>query len=921
MKTTIKEEASKTPDPERALRNLERLIDISPSFIELPAEEIGFIAVLFSISQFLADYCTTYPDLLYQELKNISRPISKDEVLSLGGSGTKTEVMKFLRDLRKRFYLRLTLRYIAGLTDIEGSMNELTLLAEAIIQIALEQSIHLMREKYGDIEDSKISIIALGKLGASELNYSSDIDIISVYRSDDSYTSGILLPSGVRVNRIHCHEYFCRLTETMASLLSRMTEDGIAYRVDLRLRPNGQKGDISLPIESYLSYYESWGKTWERMVMIRARPVAGDTSLGKAFIEALEPFVWKRSIDYTDIEEIRNLKRKIDSIAEINDIKRGYGGIREIEFFVQTFQLLHGGERKILRKPRLSEALTNLVKEDLIPPRDGETLLNTYLFLRRLEHLLQMRDDLQTHSLPSQIEDLDILSRKMGYQDHRTFLSTLRVERLKVRDMYNSILGDEETPGEDVWIFDEDITDSALRDYLIFRGFSDPEKAMRNIRWLLEYISFKKTKKERLLLRKVIPFFINRISKCINRDRALTTMTSLTEKIGDHESYLDLLSARKDTVEAIANAFCYSSYLTSLILSLENLEGLFEYPDIRLDYRALRIRLRDLLDMSHDPLNALRENKATEELKIGLLFTSRLIGIQELSKTLTVLADTILRALLDHLRPKDFAVIGLGRLGSKGLNFGSDLDLIFVSPDERAFKNAEEVIRFLSLQVEKGIVYRVDMRLRPDGSKGILVNDLAGYRNYYLKHARHWELQSLLKARPLAGDVSLLRAFHNLKKEVIAARGPSIEASEIIEMRGRIVEHLKKDTTGLDIKHCRGGIDEIEFAVQYLQLKKSIEYPELITFCIETAIKGLIRYGLIADETGKLFLETLNFFRTIEAILRLNEENILKQNSHIPEAIAQFLGLSSTDTLFEHIEKKRVEIINRVAEIYSYKVE
>lgn len=919
METTINKEVLRTPDPERARRNLEKLLEVSPLLKELSSEEIKKVSLLFSCSQFLADYCITCPDILYKELRNINIPPNREEILSLVKDGYKQkhEIMKFLRNIRKRLYLRLTLRYLTGITDIEISMKELTILAEAIIQIALDNAILLMREKYGDIDNGKITVIALGKLGAGELNYSSDIDLISLYKSDDSYSSGILLPSGVRVNKIHAHEYFCKLTELLVSLLHTRTEDGIVYRVDLRLRPNGQKGDISLPLESATSYYESWGKTWERMAMIRARPVAGDANLGEAFLDSITPFVWKRSIDYIDIDEIRNLKRKIDSISDINDIKRGYGGIREIEFFVHTFQLLNGGRKERLRTPRLIKVIKELVLERFITDFDAETLINTYLFLRRLEHFLQMRDDLQTHSLPSRPEEMEIISRMMGYRDQKEFLSVLKVKRIQVRDMYNSLLGDKEIPIEDMWIFDEELTDSALREYLIFKGFFDLDKAIRNVRELQEYISFEKTTRERLLLRKTVPPFVNRIFGSVNRDIALTNLTSFLEKIGNYESYLDLLSKRRDTLEVVADAFCISSYLTSLILSLDNLEGLFEYPDIRLDYRTLKRRLKELLDMSVDPQNSLRESKASEELKIGLLFISRKIDLNELSRNLTTLADTIVRALSNHLKLKHFSIIGLGRYGARELTFGSDLDLIFVSPVENAYKVAEEIIKFLSEHKEKGIVYKVDTRLRPDGSKGLLVNDISGYRNYYREHAHSWELQSLLKARPIAGDMELLRSFYNLKKEVLRVKGATINATEIVEMRKKIIEHVSKDRSGYNIKHGSGGIEEVEFAVQYLQLKNSRNFPDLITFSTDVALRRLIQHGIIRPETGEILLHFLWLLRTVETVLRLNGEYVLKKESVVSDIIARHLDLPSRESLFEKLEDIRSEINKIVVNIYS----
>ena len=313
---------------------------------------------MFSYSQFLAHYCISNPDKLGLSLKDMRKPFRKKDILTearkhirISGDrappALKQDAMKLLRDIKKTYLLRITLRDTDNITDFQECVSELSILSEAVLELSLEISIALVGEKFGNLKNNAFSVIGLGKLGAGELNYSSDVDIMTVYRSETGLSSGVRTSSGVRGNRIGPHEYFCRLTETMTGLLHNPTEDGIAYRVDLRLRPNGRKGALSLPLNSCLSYYEAWGKTWERVALIRARHVAGDAGLGEMFMDGIEPFVWKRSLDYNDIEEIKTLKKRIDTIFDVNDIKRGYGGIREVEFFVQTFQLLYGGEKTI----------------------------------------------------------------------------------------------------------------------------------------------------------------------------------------------------------------------------------------------------------------------------------------------------------------------------------------------------------------------------------------------------------------------------------------------------------------------------------------------------------------------------------------------------------------------------------------------
>jgi len=960
MNPFIEEASRQTPDPERSQKGLERLLEIAPDILNQHASQIDIIAGLFSYSQFLTDYSINNPDRLSFALKSIHEPINKLGIINealrlgfvdysgpvLGAAGLfeksvpvtggpaekpdfatgglvlppafKQDIIKLLREIKKRFLLSITIRDISGITGLEECMAELSILAEAIIELALYASYALMRERFGDIENNTFSVIALGKLGAGELNYSSDIDIISVYASEEGLSSGVRSTSGVRINKITPHEYFCRLTELLTGLLQAQTENGIAYRVDLRLRPDGRKGELSLSLDSYISYYEAWGKTWERMALIRARPVAGDKVLGGRFIDAIKPFVWKRSTDYYDIEEIRELKRKIDTIFDANDIKRGYGGIREIEFFVQTFQLLYGGERKNLRTGRLSEALDELLREGFLLGEDVKILSDNYTFLRRVEHILQMKDDVQTHTLPAQSHEFDILSRKMRFGGEKEFASELKLRRLKVRDMYNSLLGGPGGGQEAAVFLEEGLTDDEIRDYLSFKGFKNPDLALKNITALNEQINLGKTIRERTLLRKTIPLFLEQVLKTKNKDKVLSMFVTFIEKTGNHESYIDLFSRRPDTIELIISIFSESSYLTRSLLSLDNLESIFEYPDIRMDYDSIRERLLSMLRHSHNPMDSVREFRIIEEMRAGALFIKGFLDIAAFSKKLSMLADTVVRTTLKHLGGNtDFAVIGLGKLGSGEINIGSDLDLIFVSGNESSSRLAEELIRFISEYTAKGFVYEVDMRLRPDGSKGILVNDIDGYRNYYLKSAQPWEIQALLRARPIAGDPSLLKAFHYLKRQAIIERGDEIRGSDVKGMRQRIVNEISKESIGFDIKLGPGGIEEIEFLIQYLQLKNAAKYPGLITHKTLTAAKRLAKHGVIDGKTGESLMGAYKFMKTVDTYLRLNEERVLRVESNFADTIAGPLGFKSRDELIDEVEKTRRSVADMAERYYG----
>ncbi len=935
INSLIQKASAGIPDTERSFKNLERLSRKAPEVIEEHEHHIEKIARLFSYSQFLADYSIKNPSRLSLAIKNLYDPLNKQMIISEARNkyaSFQTEehpelyrqnAIKLLREIKKEYLLSITLKNVSGITGLNECMSELSILSEALLESALDMSSALMRRKYGFLRENAFSVIGMGKLGAGELNYSSDIDIITVYRSEESISTGILNPFGIRHNKISSHEYFCTLTEILTNLLQSPTEDGIAYRVDLRLRPNGRKGALSLSLDSYRSYYEAWGKTWERIALIRARPVAGDYVFGEKFLFAIEPFLWKRSMDYNDIEEVRELKKRIDAISDMNDIKRGYGGIREIEFFVHTFQLLYGGERKNLRKGSLITALEELLREGFLSRDDMRTLSDSYIFLRRIEHILQMKEDMQAYALPAQPEELEILSRKMNFDDKAAFAAELRLKRLKVRDMYNSLLGGNDVTQEVMLSLRDELPEGAILDYLSFKGFKNPGSALKNMDALIEQISIGKTIRERTLLRKTIPAFLEQVVKSVKKDRALSMLVSFIRKIGNHESYIDLLLHRNDTREALVKTFSTSTHFTRLLVSLENLEGIFEYPDIRMDYKSLQKRLTGALNLTRDPLNVIREFKSIEELKTGMLFLKGFFDIYRFSHALSMLADIIIRAAVHYLQSdKGFAVMGFGGFGARELNAGSDLDLMFISTQDRTFPihkrgTAEELIRFLSEYTPKGFAYKVDMRLRPDGSGGILVNDVEGYKNYYFKNAHPWEIQSLLRARPIAGDMNLLKVFQHLKRQIILQRGSEISGSDIGDMRKRIIHEISREASGIDIKNGPGGIKEIEFLIQYLQLKHAARHPELIIHNTVAAIKRLKRYAVLDGNTEDLLLYAHRFLRTIDTFLRLNEEDVLKINSEIIDIMIAFFNLASKEELFKEIGETRQKMLEITERFYK----
>jgi|Deesub1362B_J571_1020462.scaffolds.fasta_scaffold00302_37 glutamate-ammonia-ligase adenylyltransferase len=918
LKEKILDVSSLTPDPKRAERNLIRFFekDTKPEKFLYNLEEI---ATLFAYSQFLANYCIQNPVSLEEALKRLKLAATKERInqeiekIFPQVRELNMEVfMKKLRKFKKDILLWITLRDILGKADIFESMEELTNLSEMILEYALEFSLIKCIEKYGQPPKEGLSIIGLGKLGGEELNYSSDIDIIGVYDADPSATtSGVLSPTGVRYNRISTHQFFCKVMETLGLILTQQTEDGFVYRVDMRLRPQGQRGELVLPIEGYRDYYETWGRTWERMVLIRARPVAGDRSIAERFMEILTPFVWQRPVDYTEIEEIRTMKKKIDSTFTKDDIKRGFGGIREAEFFVQTLQLMYAKENRSLRTHRLFNAIQVLRWMGLIPSDDLALLWENYLYLRRLEHYLQMKDDLQTHRIPSEPGELKALAKKMKFRDSEEFLTDLRIRRRQIKSMYNSLLGTEEDIyAEAMTILMGELNDEELKGYLSFRGIKDLNSGLRSLKGLQQQLTSFRTEKERALMRRIVPLFWEEALRSVNPDDAVMFVEKFFNTFGSKAVFLSWFHDQPLFIKGIVRIFALSTYLTRLFLSDQTyLSLLIEDPSIRKSLKSIREQLDRFCLQNRELQTLLAEYRGTEEFRLGLFFLMDILSLEDLTRYITNLAEAIIaKAVQQSGAENRLMVIGMGKLGGREMNFGSDIDLLFVVEKEDDPRGAEKVMKLLTSYTEKGPPYRVDMRLRPDGSKGTLSKTLEGYKGYYLKRAQPWEVQALIKARPISGLPEQRKSFMKTLWSVFEKRSQEVSYSYIRQMRERIIREVSHEKEGIDIKFGPGGIEEIEFFVQWLQISNLTTNPSLWVQNTEVAIGRLTKAGILPPDTASELLNAYQYLRKLEIILRLNEESVIKEASKT-RIIARFMGHRDEKELLERINSIRQKVL------------
>ena len=919
LKKIISSVALNTPEPYRAERNLERFFCVVKDK-DFFLSYIKEIALLFSHSQFLANYSIKFPQNVIVAINSMEIPINSEELIKEIENKEimkmeENEFMKWLRLFKKKILLRLTLRYITKRSDIVHSMEELSRVAEVIVKIALSKAIQICKKRYGEPSTTSfISIVALGKLGAEELNYSSDIDIIAVHPSSKGQTSGIVSPSGIRLNKIDNHEFFCKVMEILNKILSIHTEDGFVYRVDLRLRPQGQRSPIAIPIEAYRAYYESWARTWEKMVLIRARYIAGDINTFNEFKDIIQSFLWRRTLDHVEFTEIRTMKKKIDFNITKDDIKRGYGGIREVEFFINTLQLIYGIEEKALRTHRLSKAINVLRKMGIVPEEELYSLWQNYLFLRKIENYLQMKDDIQTHTLPKDENQLKSLALKMGFINKEKFLSELKVRRTQINEMYNDLLGTaKDVQSETLNLIEGDFTEKELTYYLSKKKLKDPTKIAKSIQSIKEQLGIHRTLRERSLFRRVVPYMLQLAFQECHPNRAILGIEKFLKNFGSKEVYLSWLDEQREFMKGIVKLLSISKYLSRIFLSDKiYFSLLIEDPSVRKSLFYMKKQISRYLKQKGNLSDLLVEYRKAEEFRLGLFFLLNTLSTPDLLRCLSHVAE----AIIDSINKKNkvpMGIIAMGKLGGREMTYGSDIDIIFVSDTEDGVKCAESVIKTLTTYTNKGFIYNVDVRLRPNGSKGVLVKNILDYKNYYLKHAQNWEIQALLKARPVSISSAfkhLTKEFMSMVKDVLLKRANEISWKEISSMREKIVKELTQEK-GIDIKFAPGGIEDIEFYIQWLQLKNISKNTSLLVQNTMTALNRLYKASVIELEFKNKIYKAYNYYRKVETFLKLNDVHVL-EDPELIEIGTKFMNHKNSEEFIFYIKKLKKQVIDLI---------
>ena len=835
-----------------------------------------------------------------------------DQDLSLALSGAPAgEAAGLLRKNRYREMLRIGVRDLLGKASLEDTVADISNLAEVSIEAAVRTAFEELKEKHGvpvqvtghDIRrPGRFCVLGLGKLGGEELNYSSDIDLFYLYSSHKGMTTGRLTPGGGYRDAVENHRFFVRMGEIITRLLGDRTEDGIVFRVDLRLRPEGESGEIAYSLPSLEVYYESWGRTVDRLALLKGRAVGGDRRLGEDFLELMSPFIYRRLMDYETLEEIGSLKGRIDHHVReeergVTDIKLGRGGIREIEFIVQSLQLIHGGRTPAIREKNTIRALDRLMRNGFLSERDAEDLGEAYVFFRNVEHRIQLVEERQTQVLPGNREDQEKLAWTLGYihnglPDLARFERDLNGFREKVRGLFDrlfarpdtSILSSSPEKGD---VLDEDLPRDDAVEMLKQSGFSDPERAYENLILLRDGPPrghFSDACK--LLLRRIAPGLLGHLKDVPDPDGALVNFERFITRVGARSSYYSMLAENPETVRLLAVLFGSSPFLSALVIRQPDLLDVMvagtglSAPKSR---EVMTEEVRGLLVSSpslEDELTVLRRYRNGEILRMGL---GDLLGLRELleiNAELTVLAEVLIDAVWQIAGREagegggegTFAVVALGKMGGREMNYSSDLDMVFIHGGsevdrENYTRVAQRMITYLSSPTGEGVLYRIDMRLRPSGHSGPLVTTLEAFERYHREEAMVWEHQALTKARWVGGDTGFREKVEKVLGELTFGRpfGPD-QLEEVVRVRGRMEEEIAREgkEPHFDIKTGRGGIVDIEFAVQMLQLAYGPANPSLRTPSTLSALESLAETGLVEEKQYNTLRRAYLFFREIE---------------------------------------------------------
>jgi [glutamine synthetase] adenylyltransferase / [glutamine synthetase]-adenylyl-L-tyrosine phosphorylase len=878
------------------------------------------------------------------------RPRAREGRVELGAAlrraKRETSLAVALADIAGHWSLDAVTGALAGFADLALSYG-----AQHLLGIAHDEGELALRDRASPEQGSGFAVIGMGKYGAAELNYSSDIDLMVFYDQEVVRYTGKKSPQ----------DLFVRVTRDLTRLMTERTGEGYVFRVDLRLRPDPGISPVAMSMGAAEAYYESMGQNWERAAMIKARAAAGDRAAGGLMLQRLAPFVWRRHLDFAAIADIHSIKRQINAHhghGEIavagHDIKLGHGGIREIEFFAQTQQLIAGGRDRRLREPRTVAALEALAASGRISGAVAQELTESYEFHRRVEHRLQMIDDQQTHSLPTDPDALVHVATFLGFADADAFAATLRQHLRRVRAHYAALfekapsLGAAEVRGSLVFTGTED--DPATLATLGKLGFRAPSDIAARIRgWHHGRVRAMRSTRARELLTELTPTLLQALTRAADPDAAfrrfdafltgLPAGVQLFSLLHANPYLLDLLTEIMSTAPRLAERLSHRPALLDALLAPDLLEPSADgarSADALVDAVTGARHFEDALDATRQLADELR-------LILGVRLLRGRLDAATAGRAYATLAEVVIAALYPTVSTEferahgpppggGMAVLALGKLGSREMNEQSDLDLIFVyeapandapstgarplPPTTYYARLSQRLLAALTAQTAAGQLYQVDMRLRPSGTSGPVAVDLVGFRRYQTTDAWTWEHMAMTRARTIAGPPALTEKVEAVVADVLnAPRDPAKLRADVADMRRRIAREFPGKGRW-DIKYVRGGLVDLEFIVQYLALAHPDDVRVMLRDNTATAIAALAVARRLSMAQAQALTDAWRLYTLVQAVLRLSIEGAFDP-AQAPPGLVAALGLAAGKRDLRAVERALAAAQKKVASIYD----
>jgi glutamate-ammonia-ligase adenylyltransferase len=868
--------------------------------LNLPENFAKALVKVWAMSEFVVENCTKKPEILLDLIQSDDLFKTYDETtyrekLAEKTIETEAELMTTLRHFRRREMIRIAWRDISDWEELTQTLCELSWLADACIQMALDFLYQQACEKRGipvlsDGTPQQIVVLGMGKLGAFELNYSSDIDLIFAYAENG------VLPDRKETSY---SEFFTRICQSLVRVLDEITVDGFVFRTDIRLRPFGDSGAIIMTFDGMENYYQTQAREWERYAMIKARQVAGDFEQGKPLMSMLNKFVYRRYLDYGAFDELRGLKAQIAQELRrkdhVDNVKLGRGGIREIEFIGQAFQLIRGGNEKSLQVRPILDILQRLSELELLNPEDATQLTQSYHFLRRVENRIQQYQDKQTHDLPTNENAKTAMAYVLGFESWEAFLTELNAVRDKVHAVFDAVFSvskqDEiEQLSQKIWVGSDD--ENTLLENLSEYGFKNTAESLTAISNFKNEPAIRRLSNKGLgVINRLMPQVIATLQTVSNPDETLKRLLVLFTAVAGRNVYLALLAENPHALLQLLKLAAASPWIGEYLArypvlfdELLDTRSLFEplkKVDLIAQLNQLVARIDD--DDLEALMIALRQFKQVNVLRIAAADIMGVIPLMVVSDYLTYLAESLLdcvvksewqKLVAKHGYPPqcddektNFSVVGFGKLGGLELGYGSDLDMVFIydCEDGNAMTSGEKSLscsQFYGRLAQKirhifetkllaGDLYEVDLRLRPHGDSGVLVTHINTYESYYHEHAWTWEFQALVRARFIAGDSGLGQKFSQMRHRVLSSsRDVEKLKTEVREMREKMRENLDtKSTEKFDLKQSAGGIVDIEFMVQFGVLANAAKSADLTIFTDNVRLLESLQMQNVISET------------------------------------------------------------------------